>query len=302
MITKTQIEALIAIINGHASLDALQRKRHCSKSFASRLVGELAEQGFVQVLKRKRGNRISLAATAHARYFQEMVLKYPYRPYAKFLAGKNLELLLALAHAPKCINVLSMMLNVQPRMVRTRLRQLAAFGLIQRQGPSYNLGGECGELRTFLQALRYYFPSTDLVLWKFGNETLIKTRGLSGVQDKLTGFSRYEAYGVSVHTVGHLVYTGPAKLTVDLVFIHSLFEVDDIRTRALALTLFMKQRLYRRLPRLTSMAEKFDHLHILTEIVEHYTTLKNNNRFGGEAEAVVKEACRQFALYGVENL
>ena len=197
-------------------------------------------------------------------------------------------------------------MNVQPRIIRPRIKFLASNGLIMKKGRRYAISSKQEKVIAFLQSLRNFSKKNGIVLWKFGNDALLKTNKASDVKGMLTGFNKYADFGVEINTISFLYHANMRKLSVEDVFIHSLFEVNDQRTFAFAVTLYAKQKLHlkRKKEKIIELAEKFDKLEEVNRIINVYDAIKNKKIKESAAFSLVdmKEIKRLFDLYKVQNV
>ncbi len=304
-LTKSMIRVLIAVINGSDSLEKLQDSLEASKSWAARIVKRLEKEKFIEKSKKGISMKLHVSSASHAQSFREMYFSKPYRKYESVLTGRNLDVLLAIAYSPKSTKVISGMLGVQARAVRPRLRNLGNQGLILKEKGKYGLSRTDIKIARFLSSARAFSQESGSLLWKFKNEQLMKARRREDVKGALTGFSSYADYGVEMQTAAYACYTGKTKLSSELVFIHSLFEVEDARTLGLALTFYSKNKLYKKLKKLRLLAEKFDVPERLREVEATYEKYKTAEGIISNRHIPsigVMEIRRQFELYGVKNV
>ena len=303
-LSKSMVRALIAVINGSNCLEALQKDMKVSKSWMARIVNSLNGQGFVTKEHKGRVVTIEVATTPHAIAFKDMYLEKPYRKYPEIFSGRNLDVLQAIVSEEKSSETIGEMLHVQARIVRPRIRFLANNGLITKAGKRYIVARKQKEVIPFLQSLRNFSKKKGIVLWQFGNTALLKANKLSDISGLLTGFNKYADFGVEVNTAAFVYCTGVENLSVEDIFVHSLFEINDQRTFGLATTLFAKQRLYLKKQKILHIAEKFDKLGGANDIANAYDMIKNNKIKAKSLPplADVKEIRQLFDLYGVKNV
>jgi predicted transcriptional regulator len=295
-LSKAMVHVLAAVINGSDRLEALQKEMKLSKSWMARIVDSLDKQGFIRKVRKGKVIIIELATTPHAIAFKDMYLDKPYRKYAKIFSGKNLDVLQAIVSGEKSTATIGEMLQVQARIIRPRIRFLANNGLITKIGKRYTVAKQQKKAISFLQSLRNFSEKKGIVLWQFGNAALLKANKPSDVSGLLTGFNRYADFGVEVNTSAFVYFTGIKKLSIEDIFVHSLFEVNDTRSFALATTLYVKQGLYKK-HKIMQLAEKFDKLNEADSIAEAYEMIKNKER-----SPLVEEILRLFDLYEVKNV
>ena len=308
-LTKSMIRTLIAVINGHTTLEELQKNLNASKSWIVRVVNKLESNGFLKKTKKGRKVNVEISGTSFAINFREMYLSKPYRKYESLLPGKNLDILLCIVYSPKSVKVIGEMLHVQPRSIRQRLRNLGNYGLIYRQKGSYVLSRANPDIQQFIGSLRKFSKENGRVLWKFDNEMLFKVRNQEDIKGELTGFNRYKDYGVMVQTIDYNCYVGKGKLGIEQIFIHSLFEIEDPRTLGLALTFYAKNGLCKtiKLKKMMLLAEKFDVLDKLEELIRTYEIFKAKpaeKMIGNKMLPSIdlNEIRRQFEMYGVKDV
>lgn len=306
MLSKSMVHALIAVINGLNSLESLQKELKASKSWVARIVDSLNNQWFIKKVHKGRVLRIETATTPHAIAFKNMYLDKPYRKYTDIFSGKNLDVLQAIVSGEKSTKTMGDMLQVQARIIRPRIKFLANNGLIVKKGKRYAISSKQKKVILFLQSLRNFSKKKGIVLWKFGKNALLKTNNISDVNGVLTGFNRYAEFGVQVNTIAFVCYTGIKKLSVEEVFIHSLFEMDDQRTFAFVTTLYAKKRLFlkKKKEKIFRLAEKFDKLNEVNNIINTFEMIKNKKIKGTNKSLLIdmKEIQRLFALYDVKNV
>lgn len=306
MLSKSMAEVLIAVINGFDSLEALQAELSRSKSWVSRIIDSLDQQGFIRKAHNGRIVRIENATTPHGIAFRNMYFDKPYRKYPEIFSGKNLDVLQAIVTGEKCTKTIGDMMNVQARIIRPRLKFLASNGLIIKSGKRYAVSSKQEKVIEFLESLRNFSKKNGIVLWKYGKTALLKTNKASDINGSLTGFNKYSDYGIDINTISFLYYTNMKKLSVEEVFIHSLFEINDQRTFAFAVTLYAKQKLFlkRKKEKIIELAEKFDKLIDAGQIIDVFDMIKNNNIKEQSRISLVdvKEIKRLFDLYEVQNV
>jgi len=306
MLSKSMVRALIAIINGSNHLSSLQKKLKASKSWVARIVNSLDKQGFVKKVRKGKNLRIDTATTPYAIAFKDMYLSKPYRKYIEISSGKNLDVLLAIVTGEKSTETIGKMLQVQARVIRPRIRFLANNGLIIKKGNRYTITKNQKDVILFLQSLRNFSEKNGIVLWKFGNNALIRTNKRTEVKGLLTGFNRYVDFEVQVNTIAYIYYTNVKRLSIEDIFVHSLFEVNDQRTFAFATTLYAKQKLYlkKKKDKIMKLAEKFDKIDEVKSVITAFEMIKNNIIKEESKSSLIdlKEIRRMFALYGVKNV
>jgi len=306
MLSKSMVGVLIAVINGSYSLESLQKELTKSKSWVSRIIDSLDQQGFIKKEHKGKIVRIENATTPHAFAFRNMYLDKPHRKYPEIFSGKNLDVLQAIVTGEKSTKTIGDMMNVQARIIRLRLKFLASNGLIVKNGKRYAVSSKQEKVIAFLEGLRNFSKKNGIVLWKFGKTALLKTNKASDISGLLTGFNKYTDYGVEINTISFIYYTNMKKLFIEDVFIHSLFEINDQRTFAFAVVLYAKQKLFlkRRKERIIELAEKFDKVEEVHQIISVYDMIKNNkiNESTLSSLTDVKEIKRLFDLYGVQNV
>lgn len=307
-LTKSMIKTLIAVMNGSDTLEKLRDSLKATKSWAARTAEKLEKAGFVDKSRKGISMKIQPAATTHAVAFKEMYFDKPYRKYEGAFSGRNLDILMCIASSPKTAKTIGEMLKVQPRAARLRLRHLASAALISKTGGKYALAKD-ERLRDFLKSLNKFPTEKGNLLWKFKDEMLLKVRSPGDVKGRLTGFNRYDEYGVKVLAPAYLCYVGKAALNAESVFAHSLYEIEDARTLALALAFYAKNRLYRKakLKKVRLLAERFDVPELLEEVVstcERFKKLPAGSFIRNERlpSIDVGEIRREFEMYGVKNV
>jgi hypothetical protein len=269
-----------------------------------RIVDSLDKQGFIKKVHKGRLLMIGVAATPHAIAFKDMYIEKPYRKYAEIFSGKNLDVLQAIVSGEKSAETIGEMLRVQARIIRPRVRFLANNGLITKVGKRYMVARKQKEVVSFLQCLRNFSTKKGIVLWQFGNTALLKANRLSDANGLLTGFNRYSDFGVEVNTPAFVYCAGFRKLSVEDIFIHSLFEINDKRTFALATILYVKQKLCLKRQKLCQIAEKYDKINEVNYVADAYEMITNNrNKHGSQPPFMdVDEIKRQLEIYEVKNV
>jgi DNA-binding HxlR family transcriptional regulator len=204
MLSKTMVKALIAVINGLDHLEALQKELKASKSWVARIISSLEKHGFIRKIRKGKDLKIELATTPYAIAFKDMYIGKTYKKYEKIFSGRNLDVLLAIVTGEKSTKTISDMLDVQPRVIRPRIRFLANNGLIKKRECRYSIAKNQKEVISFLKSLRNFSEKNGIVLWKFGKNALIRKNRPSETDGLLTGFNRYADYGVQVNTIAYL--------------------------------------------------------------------------------------------------
>ncbi|HII29455.1 hypothetical protein COT48_00900 [Candidatus Woesearchaeota archaeon CG08_land_8_20_14_0_20_47_9] len=308
-LTKSMICTLIAIINGKNSLGLLQQELNASKSWVTRIIEQLEKQGFARKIRRGISLKIELAETPFAISFRNMYLEKPYRKYEEMFLGRNLDVLLSIATGKKSAQTIADMMGVQARIIRPRLRFLANKGLLVKEGRKYGISESQKQVIRFLLDLRNFSTYSGRLLWRFGDESLIKVRSPPKIKGALTGMNRYKDFGVAVNTVAFMCYMGHEKISINHVFLHSLFEIDDARSVSLAVTFYAKNKLYttKNLRKIHKLAEKYDKSNEVKEIERIFILFKQRKTekiIESEWLPVIdlKEIKRHFALYEVKNV
>ncbi len=306
MLSKSMIEVLIAVINGSNSLDTLQEKLSASKSWISRITDSLDQQGFIKKIHKGKIIRIENGITPHGIAFRNMYLDKPYRKYSEIFYGKNLDVLQAIVTGEKSTKIIGDMMKVQARIIRLRIKFLASNGLIVKKGKRYAISSKQKRVIIFLQSLRNFSKKNGIVLWKFGKTILFKTNKFSDTNGISSGFNRYAEFGVEINTIAYVYYINNKKLSVEDIFVHSLFEINDQRTFALAVTFYAKQKLFakRKKEKILELCEKFDKLDEVSNIIYVFEMIKNDKVKESNFSSLVdiKEIERLFDIYGVKNV
>lgn len=307
-LTTSEVTALVAFLEGNAGIASLRRALGVKQPRASYLAERLVVKGFLA--KRREGLKLEfgLASTPHAITFREMYVQDPHRPYAQILSGRNLDVLQAILYRAKETKTIARMLGVQPRAIRERLALLKGFGLIYKEGKGYILSPSARAMHGFLDSLRAFMDLNGTLHWRLNDEMLYATRDEKAVQGHLTGFNAYGEHGIQVNTVRYLCYTGK-KPSVEELFVHSLFQIEDSRTLGLAVTFYAKNRMQSK--KIASLAEKYDVTEKLKAVLEVYSRFKEMDKTvpRGEKRVIEVEGLppidilvlrKQFELYGVE--
>jgi DNA-binding Lrp family transcriptional regulator len=302
------IRVLISVINGNNKLDLISKSIKASKSWLSRIIDNLIKTGFLK--KERLGNLtiVYLAETSHAVAFKDMYLEKPYIKYESYF-GRNIDVLLCIIYSPKSAKIVGRMLNVQPRVVRERLRKLGKSGIILKEKGKYSVSASSALLINFLQAYRKFPEGKGRALWKFNDETVIASILSDEQKGELTGFSKYSSYGIPMQPNEFLYYAGEIMINPLLVFVHSLLQINDSRTFALAAAFFEKNMLFKEKysKKLNLYCEWFDVSEKFIKIVDIHKLLSSSNYNhekllkSGKYNIIGDELLSIFEMYGVIN-
>ncbi|MFH0874749.1 MAG: hypothetical protein V1859_02340 [archaeon] len=305
-LSKSMIRTLIEVVRGNNSMALLEKKLNSSKSWTTRVINKLQEFGFIKKNKNGISLRLELADSSHAIAFKDMFVEQPNKNYEDILSGRNLDVLLAIVTGEKNTKIIGKMLSVQPRVVRLRINFLAGSGLINKSMHKYSISNTQEYLIKFLKEIRNYSKYNGRLIWKFGIECLIKVLSESDMEGETTGMNRYKDFEIPVNTVYYMCYKGHDKISVSLAFIHSLFEINDARTTAIAITYFAKNKLFLKenFNKMHDTSEKYDKSSIVDEIMLIYNSVKKWQKIKSSLLpfADYKEIEKQFELYGVKNV
>lgn len=306
-LTKSEVNALIACLEGNTDITSLQQALKVRQPRVSYLAERLVEKGFL--VKKRQGLKLELelASTPHAVKFREMYVRNPHRKYTEMISGRNLDVLQAMAYRPKETKTIAKMLGVQPRAIRERLAHLSDFALIYKTGRRYVLSPSSKEMYSFIDSMRNYMDINGVLHWRLNDEIVYATRDENAVQGHLTGFNQYGKYGVQVNTISFMCYTGKTP-SIEEIFVHSLFQIEDSRTLGLGITFFAKNRLQSK--KVAYLAEKYDVPEKLNGVVEIYNIFKELDKTIPRGEKHVIEVDgvprigiqvlrKQFELYGI---
>lgn len=305
-ISKSMINVLIQIVNGADNLPELALKTGLSRNRCSELSIQLEKAHFLVRERPGMKRKLRLSDSLIATSFREMYLTKTYMKYLEFFYGAKLDLLQLLIYEPKSVEVLSKITKTRKRAVRRNLRDLRYSNLIWRNRSMYSFAGKGHPLiYNFLNALRTFTHENKIVLWKFNEEELFRTRNKKLIKGYLTGLNAYGNYGVLVRTTDYFCSIPKKRLTKKEIFIHSLLEIgNEPRILGLAIAFYLKNNLFKE--KLDFLISKYDLDEIFKEFKRTIKEFKNtenirvnNSRIPSITRGEIQEVLR---LYGVKNV
>jgi Mn-dependent DtxR family transcriptional regulator len=244
MLSKPMIRMLVEVVQGKGDIKELAEGLKISPNRASEIVTRLAEGGFV--VKQRSGLiiHVRLSQASFAQAFKTLSYSMPTIRFEKFLFGLTFRILSSALFSWKSSESIAKQLGVVRRSIQNSISILQRRGLLTRGKRAVMFNKKAWpKLFEFLATYRNFSEINGKVLWKFEGEQIFEATKNEDVQGSLTGFSRYNKFGVSVFEAKRCCTLPKKALRREEVFIHSLLQIEDARQSGLAAVFFKKHKL-----------------------------------------------------------
>ena len=259
MFSRSQIRLLKALTRPMA-LKEITRATGISNSRASEIVKDLAKKRFLE----KSDRTIYWSQYPHSRLFREILHSSPSIDFENFLYGKRMNVLMEtcfsggkVSLAGKNVEMIAGLSHTTRGYAENILYALQKRGLVRRDKDFWHFNNKLWpQLADFLIQYKE-FVTEDLI-------TVPRGEKFYGTP---TGFSAYPEHGILVYPKADLYYTGREKLSAEEVFVHSLHQVNDERTRRLAREFLKKNKMRMNMKHVKSLAEFYGLAKALEEVL-----------------------------------
>ena len=304
-LSKQMIEIFPKIAAGNNTIEGLAKSQNKSVNWITEVVQELENEGFV--IKRRsykiRGSRIviELASTNHALKLKELIFQYQTIEFKEILSNSKVLFLAALSEDWTNMKIATELSNISKYAVERYRPMMKNRGIITERNNLYKINEKAWPvLRDFLIAYKNYSTILGQVKWKYNEESLFQVNSEKLIQDNTTGFYEYKNYGVSIGVISALCIQPKKKLSIEEIFIHSLFEIDDPRTLHLALTFYLKNNLS--YEKVIPIAMKYGKYSMFENFVKLLKTKEEKIKFDYLPTYDRKDFIRIANMYGVKNV
>ena len=248
MLSNPMIQVLKQIVHGAATRERIAQAQKKSVNRITEVLNQLEKEKFITKKKayRLKGSRITIeiASTAHATKLKELMFQYPSIKFEEILSNSKLSLLTVASEDWITLEEASKVSKVSKHMMMRYTRMLQNRGVLIKKNKKYKVNEKAWPLlKEFLIAYKNDAVINGAVKWKYQNEVLFEVDDEKLVQGSRTGLSRYADYGIKVFVVKILCRLPKAPLSKEEVFVHSLFQIEDVRTLSLAIVFYIKGKL-----------------------------------------------------------
>ena len=304
-LNKGMIQAFTNIVRGSNSIEKLAFVLKKSYNRTVEIVQDLEKEGFVIKINNYNltGSRkiIDLASTSHAIKLKDLIFEYSTVRFEDLLSDSKLLFLVALSDDWINIDMVSELTQVSKYMISRYTSMMKNRGLIIQENKLYKINEKAWALLVeFLKAYKNYAIIKGHVKWKYQEYILFEVDDNSLIQGSLTGFVRYEDYGIKIHTIKSLCLLPEKKLTKEEIFIHSMFEINDPRTLHLALVFYIKNNL--KYKKVILLAMKYGKYTIFNNFIQLLKVKEGKIKIDTLPVFDRKDFIRIADLYGVKNV
>lgn len=251
MLTKSELRLLSEISNNllqTLTVKGIADTLDWSESYASRVVSDLHDRGYVQTDRSEGEKWVSLANIQPVQQLGALNSEFSHVDFPELIAGSALQILYYLDQ-PRTASELAERSSVSRGTVYRRLETLQRVGIARKDHSKYELTDSFSSLSDFARAVAHHehqqealeYTSTVTILWETHDEYLISCK--STIQDDRfhqTGPTVFEEFGIPLFTREQLHYFRSEQLDqltpADLVC-HMLLIDDSTRYRTYCLLL-----------------------------------------------------------------
>jgi predicted transcriptional regulator len=243
-LTKPEVKALVEIYSGRSTLSGLSETLQLSLSSISLTVQRLVDKHLCQKKRKGKSFHIEPSQSAAGEAFRNLIVARKPFGLEAFLFGLRFRVLSLCLYEAKTTEQMAGILQVSRKSIQNILYPLCNRQLLHRQQQKYLFFRKgWPKLFAFLHAYRMFSPAGE-VLWKFEREQVFLVREPQHIQGRLTGFTAYGEYGITLRPVTYCCFLPERKLSKVEIFLHSLLEIkDDTRFLDLAIVFYRKQKL-----------------------------------------------------------
>jgi predicted transcriptional regulator len=242
------IQVFKQVVHGAATRERIAQAQKKSVNWITEVLNHLEKENFIMKKKayRLKGSRITIeiAGTNHATKLKELMFQYPSIKFEEILSNSKLSFLTVASEDWITLEEASKVSKVSKNMILRYTRRLQNRGVLIRKNKKYRVNEKAWPLRKeFLIAYRNHAVVNGAVKWKYQDEIVFEVDDEKLVQGSRTGLSRYADYGIKVFVVKILCRLPKESLSKEEIFIHSLFQIEDVRTLNLAIVFYIKCKL-----------------------------------------------------------
>ena len=237
------IELFRKITEGNTTTKTLKTK--IKESWCIKMLKALERDDLV-IIQNGRPHKISLSSSAQAKKLKELLSRDPSIDFGDLLDKNKGRILQSVLYTAKTAKEIAKQLKINQRTVRRMVAKNLNRGLlIKRDRKVIFHKAFWPYLFQFLDAYRNRANVEGALLWQFEEEVLFEAR-MKG-EGTLTGFSKYDDYGVHVLESTYCYFFPKKKLSKEEIFIHSLLQIEkDPRVVGLAAVFYIKNKLSRK--------------------------------------------------------
>lgn len=304
-LTEPMIKAFAYVVQGENTLTKLANALHKSIYWTDLVLNSLEKEGFIAKKKNymMRGNRlvIEVAQTPHALKLKEALFTYSGIFFEDILTNSRLLFLAAISEDWMTAKMAIQLSGISKYIVDKFRPQLKNRGIIAKKKNLYTINEKAWPLlKEFLIAYKDYSMIEGYVKWKYNEMMLFEVNNEKLIQNNATGLYAYENYGVKVNVVSALCFLPKKKLSKEEVFVHSLFEIGDSRKLHLALTFYLKNKLFYK--KVAPLAMKYGKYSMFENFIKLLKTKEERVKFINLPEFERKDFIRIANIYGVSNV
>ncbi len=284
---RESISLLLELSKGERTLSELSGNLGISKSYASKLVGELESRSLVE----RRGRLLSWSSVGKATLLRELSRRFD---LFRLLGGWSEKVLLALVRASSMQSLIAET-SLSYETVRRTLNRLMEIGAVSEESGEYRIFDE--DLKLFIQLLEKEDSYSKVesyaeILWTNGRLILKYVPSGMPAKGALTGFSRFSKYGVSVRTPGDDYVQPAVKVEREEVLIHALRVAKGLGELTLCGIFYLKNKPKLNESKLKALVQRFALSEQWAEMQEYLRTgeLQRQNPFFPPWEEFVEKA------------
>ena len=304
-LNKSMIQAFTNIARGSNSIEKLALALRKSSNRIVEIIQGLEKEGFVTKSNSYAvtGSRkvIDLANTSHAIKLKDLIFEHSTVKFEDLLSDSKLLFLIALSDDWINLKISSELTQVSKYMISRYTAMMKNRGLIIQENHLYKINEKAWPLLAeFLKAYKNYATIKGHLKWKYQESILFEVDDISLIQGSLTGFVRYEDYGIKIRTIKSLCFLPEKKLTKEEIFIHSMFEINDPRTLHLTLIFYIKNKL--KYEKVIPIAMKYGKYTMFNNFIQLIKIKKDKIKIDTLPVFDRKDFTRIANLYGVKNV
>lgn len=252
-----------------------------STSYTSEIIKNLEQKELIQINRDGRKKLISPSKTKTIELYKKTTRQHPHIDFPELLSGKTIPLLYYLDDE-RTVSELAEKTGNYRNTVNRKLKKLQDRGIVKKQEKYYQLNPEFEILNRFAKEYTHHKHKLTIekithnysIIWESLNEFLVETseeipdnyKPTNNETGKfiLTGYSRFQEYGIPLLTTNRNYYFYSEKqteITPEDLVCHSLLIDPGTRTKIYCLMLIQTQRLDKEL---LEKSKKYD----LTDTVE----------------------------------
>jgi DNA-binding MarR family transcriptional regulator len=220
----------------------LSRELCLSPSYLTKIADKLEQESYI--VKTREGKSIRLTAIYNERtqHLKEFVKKYS--KAEEIVENESImKILLSIINEEKTTREIELSTGLSISTIKNALPKLKNKSMIKKSEHGYLFNKILWyDLYGYLRAYSPYTKENAILLFKRGHEEILETSG--EIKDAvLTGFSRFEGYGVKISLVSNYYYKPSRKLSMHEILAHALHCIKDIRGIAFVIAFIKKNKI-----------------------------------------------------------